>query len=64
MRLQNETCSTPYRNPLTDISSLYQASVIHEGLMMEEKELLRKSTILNTSSVRLSYRAGCIEKHS
>ncbi|XP_065212023.1 tuberin [Planococcus citri] len=38
MRSQNETCYTPYRNPLADISSLYQASVIHEGIKLLEKQ--------------------------
>lgn len=45
MRLQNETCSTPYKNPMTDVSTLYQASVIQESMKLTETfEKMKKSS--------------------
>lgn len=53
MRLQNETCSTPFKNPLTDISTLFQASVVQEGVKLEDKyiKMEKEASGIDTNSV-------------
>lgn len=53
MRLENETCSTPCKNPLTDVSAMFHASVIQEGIKMENdyKKLEREANDASMNSV-------------